>query len=355
MALIDSLTAFEHQENASRQNPPTLAEAMSGLTGGANIEHGSGAYSNMSRFQEVALKNANILVPKELDRTRFTKFAKTPILDPWHNASFVREYTFFTKPDLHIFTSDRVLNPALEDSEYFPTAIETHPESMRALQQTYVTPGNAWNYLLSNYSSSSIDMPGLASETTLGNQNLYGINTWYQDSSRAQEYNFDFSVEFMDTSFLDVYSFFAGYTEYKNLQYDKDIMPVKASYIGGRNRYKSFSIYKLLVDETDRIIYFGKHIGVEPLNRPSDTIDSLDGSAPVRFTVNFKSFHSIEMKPVILTEINLLSKRAGFKGDLIPYYDRSISAASKEWGAVPWIIESTYNNRKIFLLRWGRI
>jgi hypothetical protein len=56
-----------------------------------------------------------------------------------------------------------------------------------------------------------------------------------------------------------------------------------------------------------------------------------------------------------LNEINLLSQRAGFSGDIIPDYDKSISAASKEWAAVPIIVESTKLGRKVYLLKWGRI
>ena len=81
----------------------------------------------------------------------------------------------------------------------------------------------------------------------------------------------------------------------------------------------------------------------------------MDNSGDIRFTVNFKSFHSITEKPWILNEINLLSQRAGFSGDIIPDYDKTISSASKEWAAVPIIVESTKLGRKVYLLKWGRI
>lgn len=353
---LDNLLEFERLNKSSGQRPETLESASQGLTGIPSMEPMSGSSSYFPSFVESSLQQGNILTQSQLEKTRFRRFSRTKILDPWNQLGYLTEYDFFTKPDLHIFANSSLeINPVLDNSEFFAEAIATNEESLKALQQTYVTPGNSWNYLLSNYVANSIDMPAISSETTLGNQNLYGINTFYQDSSRSQSYNFDFTVEFTDTAFLDVFYFFKAYQEYKNLQYDIDILPVKAAYIGNMNRYKSFSVYKLLVDDVGRIIYYGKHIGCEPLNCPSDTIDSLDGTSTPRFSIAFKAFHSVELYPWILTEINLLSRRAGFNGDVIPTYNNADNAASKEWGAVPIIVSSTYKNRKVHLLKWGRV
>lgn len=355
MGYIDDLISFERSSSENIAGPRSLEQSTSGLTGTPSIERGTGSYSDFSRFEEVAMHNSNLFTPRELNSKRFTNFSRTNILDVW-DSSGVRVYNFFTKPDLHIFEKNGVLNPVLEEaSDFFPDAIETHKGALESLQQTYVTPNNAYNYLLSNYVSNNIDFPGITSEVTMGNQNLYGINTFYQDCSRAQEYGFDFTVEFTDTSFLDTYKFFKAYQEYKNLQYEVDILPVKPAYLFNSNRYKSFSLYKIITDEVGQIKFWGKHTGIEPTSCPTDTIDSMDNSGDIRFTVTFKAFHSVTEKPWILNEINLLSQRAGFNGDVIPDYDKSISAASKEWPAVPIIVESTKLGRKVYLLKWGRI
>ena len=356
MGYIDDLISFQHSSGENNiVGPRSLEQISNGLTGINSIERGTGAYSDFSRFEEVAMQNSNLFSSRELNENRFSKFSRTNILDIW-DSSGVRVYNFFTKPDLHIFDKNGVLNPVLEESsDFFPDAVETHRKSLECLQQTYVTPNNAYNYLLSNYVSNNIDFPGITSEVTMGNQNLYGINTFYQDCSKVQEYGFDFTVEFTDTAFLDTYKFFKAYQEYKNLQYEVDILPVKPSYLFNSNRYKSFSVYKIITDEVGQIKFWGKHTGIEPTSCPTDTIDSMDNSGDIRFTVNFKAFHSITEKPWILNEINLLSQRAGFSGDIIPDYDKSISAASKEWAAVPIIVESTKLGRKVYLLKWGRI
>lgn len=315
--------------------------------------------NHFSKFVDTALKNENIRTKNEVDTLRFDKFARSPILDPWNAAPMTRDFVFFTKPDLHIFEdSNLTLNPALENTDYFPDMMETHIGSLKSLQQTYVSPANPYNYLLSNYVSAPIDFPGKSSDTTMGNQNLYGINTFYQDNNRVNEYMFDFSVEFTDTMYHDVYTFFEAYQEYRNLQYEINLFPVKSEYARSRIRYKSFSVYKITVDPTNRILFYGKHTGVEPLNTATDTIDSIASGETPRFTINFKAFHSVVNKPYILEEINKLADHAGFNdyGTVIPEYDKTINAASREWAAVPLISTATESDgRKIYLLKWGRL
>lgn len=313
--------------------------------------------SRFSEFTNNAIKTENILTADDLHKVRFNRFARVPILDPWNQADMTRDYVFFTKPDLNIFASSGFINPVLSNTDYFPDMMETHPNSLKALQQTYISEENPYNYLLSNYVSAPIDFPGKSSETTQGNQNLYGINTFYQDNNRSNEYGFDFSVEFTDTMYHDVYTFFEAYQEYRNLQYEIDLFPPKGEYARSKIRYKSFSVYKITVDSVNRILFYGKHIGVEPLNTATDTIDSVASGEVPRFTISFKAFHSVVNKPWILQEINTIATRAGFSdGKILNEYDKSTGTANREWPAVPVISAATgQDGRKIYLLKWGRI
>lgn len=344
MALLNEVLASTGDKLGDSEY--TVAEMTSAGTGS----------SRFSKFVNTAMANENILTKIDVDNVRFHNFAKVPILDPWNQADMTRDYVFFTKPDLHIFSDAHLtINPALANTDYFPDMIETHPESLKSLQQTYISSSNAYNYLLSNYVSAPIDFPGKSSDTTLGNQNLYGINTFYQDNNRSGEYGYDFSVEFTDTMYHDVYTFFEAYQEYRNLQYEMDLLPVKTEYARSRIRYRSFSVYKITVDSANRILFYGKHIGVEPINNATDTIDSIASGETPRFTINFKAFHSVVNKPWILEEINRLSTNIRGNVDVLNEYDRDAGVANRTWPRFPLITTGEEaGGRKIYLLKWGR-
>lgn len=296
-----------------------------------------------SDYTESSVLNANnIFTKKQINDSRFSKFSRFGLMDPYFSHQYSKEYLFFTRPDLNIFKSNRVdLNDALSKNDYFTGAVNTNIRSLRCLQDTYMVNSRlnpiTWNYLLSNHVSSNLDMPNISSEMTRHNATLFGVAQSFRDSSRATEYEFEFNLEFTDTIDMDVYHFFKAYNEYCNLEYELDLLP-HAEYIKNPVRYKDFSIYKIVVNDYNKIIYYGKHIGVTIKGLPTDTLSSFDGVT--RFSIPMHSFHVIDMNPYILTEINLLSTRASgtlSSGDILPLYDKKTFAANTEWSLAPYI------------------
>lgn len=319
---------------------------------------------------------ANMFSVEEIHKNRFNKFSRYGILDPAHEFTGGREYLFFSKPDLHIFDPMRhQLNPELQRVPFFINALEQYPESLYSLQQTYNYASsemagipnsrilkNKFIPLLSNQVTSSLDLPGISATETANNSNLYQIGTTYRDGSEISDCSYEFTLEFHDTRYLDVYMFFKAYDEYFRQKYLKNIVPVNLNYIDNRVDPNSFSIWKLIVDETNTIVYWAKAIAVTPMSVPRDAISNLE--TPIRETISFKAQFVRDMNPVSLMELNHLSaltlgiteesiNKTIFGSDyytpntvskkrnlsVIPLYDEKGHVANTEWGTVPYIIK----------------
>ena len=317
-------------------------------------------------FEEKAMNSYNLFTKKQIDENRFNKFCRFGLIDPYHAHMFTREYLFFTKPDLHIFDRDSnnmlQLNTNLSKSDYFAGAVLTNRRSLEELQQTYFVGGQSrplWNTLLSNQVSSKLDLPNISADMTEHNANLYGIKQSFRDSSRAQEYGYDFNLEFKDTNNLDVYHFFKALNEYCNLEYEMDLPP-HAKHIQYCTRYKEFSIYKIVVNDVNRIVYYAKHIGVTCKGMPMDAMVDFEGVET--FSIPMHTFHVVELKPYILNEINMITtKQCGDtkSSDLIKTYNPETNSTNTEWGTAPFITSEEANNASMypeyhFYLNWRR-
>lgn len=347
-------------------------------------------YNSMTIPSNVArdiMGSSNIFSVDEIHRNRFNEFARYGIIDPAHEHTSSREYLFFSKPDLHIFNPNFYgLNSELSNCPFFQNAFAQYPESLFSLQQTYNYVANdninipnrdilknKFMPVLSNQVTSTLDLSGITATDTQNNANLYQINTSYRDGSEISDCSFDFTLEFKDTKYLDVYMLFKSYDEYFRMKYLKDITPVDISYIDKKINSDSFSIWKIIVDDTNTIIYWAKVIGVTPMSVPRDAMSNFDGS--IKETINFKGQFVKDMNPISLMELNHLSALTlGMteseidniitNGDysnriqLLPLYDSGGHMADTRWGSVPYIIKkgrrhsSTKAEKDFYRLVW---
>ena len=306
------------------------------------------------------LHSANIKSPEELNRLRFNSFARYGILDIAHNHTGSREYLFFTKPDLHIFSTNGFeINKQLKDVTFFRNAIEQYPMSLLSLQQTLkrgrslyphnFDPAMKFIPLLSNHVTSSLDLPAISATETENNTSLFQVKTTYRDSSEQSDFGFDFSLEFWDTRYLDVYMLFKAYDEYCRQEFYRNVTPPKLSYITDRVNCKQFSIYKIIVDETTTIMFYGKATGVYPMGVPREAMSNFDGT--IKITVPMKAQFVSDMDPIILDELNRISRMTYFDGTdndsigamttgFMPLYDKYNGSADTRWGALPYVAKA---------------
>ena len=168
------------------------------------------------------------------DMKWYTKFNRFGYINPY-NETANREYLFFTKPDLNIFSDDKDndnyndyqlttdnLNPGvngnggLQNNALFQDAVHRFKGSLVQLQSSIKTDGiyNPFMCILSNGITSKLDLPGLSAESNESASNMYGSTIQYRSSSFKSDNGYDFSLSFTDTKYLEIYMIAKLYDEY---------------------------------------------------------------------------------------------------------------------------------------------
>lgn len=320
-------------------------------------------YNKDIKFKKSEIKNmmhdSTIGLPEDMLSNRFNRFSRYGYLDPTNELiTGTREYLFFSKPDLHLVEVEvpSVMYKELRNVPFFNEAFNRYKLSYYSLQQYYagksniiadglfIDLNNKYINLLSNMVTSSFDLSDISASDVMNNQNLYQINTSYREGSLASDLQYDFSLEFKDTKYLDVYMLFKIYDEYFRYKYMLDIMPTRNEYIANKIYPEALSIWKIITDDTGRIMYWAKATGCTPMSVPRGTISNIEGN--IKFTVNWKAQFIKDMDPVQLSEINYLTAKSKglswpndkkfntslFDDELLTIYDK------QTWGKYPLII-----------------
>jgi len=248
----------------------------------------------------------------------YSKTYRFGVLNPNAAISGVREVLFFTKPDLNILAreNDRndsslkhpiQLNPDLAGRIFWEDMKEKRFNAIRSLQGSADGWLDPFNHLLQNTVTSNLEIPGLSSEGIETTKNAYGVNITYRGSSEASNDSFDFSLEFKDTKWLDVYYYFKMYEEYETLKHHGLVRPWKP-YITSKILHDQFSIYKFLLDDdNETILYFAKFWGVYPKSLPRDTFSNTTFDSGITYSIEFKGQFFDDSDPIILREFNDIS------------------------------------------------
>lgn len=253
----------------------------------------------------------------------FSRFGR--VLDGHDRLNDCREYLFFVKPDLHIAKisdgnseqSGMVLNPELEDRDYFYDLIELYPDVVRELQLS--APGNGskdpFSRLLSFTVNSGLSMPGVDTSSIDGPSTVYGTSIEYMGNSESSNENHSFDLEFVDSKELEVFHFFKAYQEYQIAKKYGIVRPphpwsgsrpLASHYTRNKVLHNTMGIYKFIVSEDmETLIYWAYFCGVYPTSYPRDSFSdpSFDG---LSFSVNFKAAFVEDMTRSILTNFNSL-------------------------------------------------
>lgn len=262
---------------------------------------------------KLAYHGSNLYTRNEIKNRLYTQTFRYGLINPYGAISTGREYLFFTKPDLNIYETDkslRVENNLQSFLQSIPFWIDLKNSrsntTIEALQLSK-NKEDPFNHLLQNSVISNLDIPGLVAETIETPKNMYGVGYSYRGSSESSDDDLDFSLEFKDTRYLDVYMFFKAYEEYETLKHHGVIAPSKY-YITNKIVHDQFSIYKFIVDEDmETILYYGKYYGVMPKSLPRDVFSSAMFDTGLSYSVEFKAAFYEDMKPDILADFNYIS------------------------------------------------
>ena len=273
-----------------------------------------------SDLYKLALHGSNFYTKDEIDL--YDNIYRFGLFNPYNTATNLKEYLFFTKPDLNIFSRDDIsgvlktdtngvasintLSPGLIDLPFWKDLVTERPKTVSLLQNSY---SQGWNMLLQNSVMSNLEIPGIEGTVIDSPQNNYGVGFQYRGTSEASDDSLDFALEFKDTKWLDVYYFFKAYEEYEVLKHHGVVAPWQG-YIVNRILHDQFSIYKFMVgDDMETIVYWGKLYGVMPMNLPREVFSTGDFSnGGLSYTINFKAAFFEDMRKEIIADFNSLSK-----------------------------------------------
>ena len=294
-----------------------------------------------SNIYKGLLASKNLLPPENKDL--FTKTYRFGYYNLDAPLSRVKEYLFFTKPDLNIMlrlkrTQDGwddesrdiinqyitigfkesqfnniqwVLNPGLLNG-FWADMRESKTRIIKCLQSSYSEDKDRKNdpfiHLLANQVNTNLEIPELSADVVETAVNRYGTSIFYRGSSEPSDDGLSFSLEFKDTKWLDVYYFFRAYEEYETAKHLGTLI-VNPEYIRDKILYDQMAIYKIVVDmDMETILYWGKYYGVTPMSLPRDTFSSDTFDNGLSYSIQFKAQFYEDMKPEILQDFNALTE-----------------------------------------------
>lgn len=267
------------------------------------------------------------LVYNRQDLQWYSAFNRFGFLDPYNNLSQSKEYLFFTKPDCHIFSPGTInLQPTLQTNTFFVDAAARFPHVLEQLQRSCGSNDsdiirNPFMVLVSNAVKNTIDFQPLTANEMDGPTNQYGTSISYRKDAWTGEENIDFSLEFEDSKYLEVYMLTKAYEEYERLKTSGQIYPPNLEkvnevgaprhncnkYIANKELHDVFGIYRIIVGEDyETIIYYAYICGAYFNSVPRDAFNDIKNGEGLKFTVDFKAFYSFDMDPIILANFNKL-------------------------------------------------
>ena len=285
----------------------------------------------------------------------YSHFNRYGYIDPYNTDQVLKEFLFFTKPDLYIFDGDRIngskisLNPSLSIIPFFSEAAYRHPQALAQLQYGIKDDNGVYNpfmALLSNSVTSKLDLPAIQSEFNQSTPNIYGTTIDYRSHSIKSDNAFDFTLSFLDTAYLEIYTMVKAYDEYMRLQKLGDIEynDKYKQYIIDRIIPEQFSVYKFLIgSDGETILYYAKATGVFFTDVPrSDFSDP--GNDGFKYSLSFHANFIEDNNPMILNEFNLITP-ASSKGPYIDVYNSQ--GVNNSWARYPRIVkaEEIYDRR----------
>ncbi len=305
-------------------------------------------------------QSANIYNRKDIQW--YTKFNRYGCLDPFNAVTNTREYLFFTKPDLHIYKpGTTTLNPQLANYDYFNELDQRYPDIIKQLQRSIYIEKSSDFYpfmnILSNSVKNTMDMPEINSDDVDTPATLFGTSINYRGNGWSSDENFDFSLEFEDTRYLELYHLFKTWDEYEKLKSVGIVTPPNInnapedengynfnSYIERKELHDQIGIYKIITDEDYETILYYAYVIAYPKTVPREAFTELQLGNGLRYTVQFHGQFVEDMKPRILLQFNeLISKTVGLNNNsarFIDTYNTSRGAVDGRWAIAPWIVRA---------------
>lgn len=300
------------------------------------------------------LKSAGYYTRSQIEL--YDKFSRFGYFNPYTSLVKTREYIFFTKPDLHLFRDggSSELNVQIAKDPFFIDMLHRYKDVLKQLQISNNSNKSPFINLLSNTVRSRLELPTISATDMEGPSNIYGDDIPYRWTSDQSDNNHEFTLEFEDSKYLEVYMFFKIYDEYQRKKSKGAVSPPSKNYIYNKILHDQFSAYKIIVGEDgETIIFFAKLWGVYPKKVPREAFSDLNDEDKLKFSVDFNATFVEDSNPTILAEFNILCNKGGAN---LPIYNTSKKMIDGNWARMPYIVTSTNNieNKKVYKLKWRK-
>ena len=274
-------------------------------------------------------------------KEKYEKFARYERLDPNNWMGFTKEFIFFTTPDLQLFNGVN-LNPSIANNSLIVEASKRYNDVLQSL--SYSACGRPFVNLLSNYKRSNVDLPDITTASDYEtSKNILGSSIFYRGTSYESDENHEFSVEFEDTKYLEVYMWFRLFDEYERMKHYGLVDFVDDRYLNGKIIHDQMAMYKFIVGEDgESIIHYSKFIGVYPKNVPRSAFSDLPADGNVKFTINFKAAYVEDMDPNIILDFNEIAKKIPAGDPSLGGYMDEFNGWSGEYMQRPYIALPAY-------------
>lgn len=329
-------------------------------------------FNDASSALRKTMRANGFFLPEDMKMSE--SFYRYPRADPYNYVDGAREYLFFTKPDLPILRSEAVLSQPAQHVAYFQDLMQS-PGYQKSVfgnlcQSRGFDSACPFMRILSNRKASNMDIPDIQVDELETAVNMYGTRILYPKSSGPSDENVDFSIDFEDTRFTEIYHLWKVYDIYRQLKWEgvlgpsihkgREDLAVEAStydtyyakYSYYKELYDHFSVFKFLVDtDGETILYMAKATGVYARSISRSTFSEIPDRGPLKVTVGFKVSGWFEDSvPDIVSDFNMLVHKwlgqdpvQGAKSGALkvaPIYDFEIGGISQELVKAPFIVKS---------------
>ena len=328
-----------------------------------------------------------IFTPQDMKMNDY--FYRYPRNDPFNYVDGAREYLFFTKPDLPLVdgnTGTSLIKPA-NTVPYFVDLWES-PGYKKAVfanlcahaAEVALKDKCPFMRILSNRKTSNMDVPDIQVDELETAVNMFGTKILYPKSSMASDEGVDFSIEFEDTRFAEIYHLWKTYDIYRQLKWmgvlgptvnqgRDDLKDAKTAYehynTYGYHKilHDHFSVYKFLIESDGMtILHMSKATGVFARSISRSAFSEIQDRGPLKITIGFKvSGWYEDSNPLIVSDFNnLIWRWIGYnpaeektRGVAAPIYDQEIGYVSQELVEVPYIVKVPHNYTEAGVVREG--
>lgn len=340
-------------------------------------------YEKANKEMVDTMKDFNGLHTRDKINTKFGRFARFGMMDPYGRVGLAHEFLFFTKPDCHIFNpGTTVLQPELKGNSFFTDAAARYKNSLAMLQSSAGGFGidsdiskSPFMNILSNTVSNTLDLSAVSADTVESSTNTWGTVINYRTDGWKEDENISFSLEFTDTRWVETYILVKAYEEYEKMIHTGYITPPSVngdanSYIINKELHDTFGVYKFVLDDDfSSIIYWAYVCGCYFMNVPRDAFNDI-GSDGIKFTIDFKGFCVYDMDPFILSMFNDLvlnslgtpniSREVHVYGNYGSYDNTLEALTNSTWPRIPFVTKQKRSRTHVlaagmpydYQLRW---